>query len=60
MLNKIKNIFLDLKSYIDGDFAYKKYLEHHKEHHFNQAALDKKTFLNNRQKEKFSKINRCC
>lgn len=60
MFKKIKQIFFEIKNYIDGDFAYKKYLEHHQEHHFKQHPLDKKMFLKNRQKEKFDKINRCC
>ncbi len=53
--------FLKLvKSYLNGDFAYQNYLTHHQKNHHNQQALDKKTFLSEQQKTKWSKVNRCC
>ena len=46
------------KNYLNGNFAYQKYLEHH-EKSCNQL-LDKKSFLRYKEKEKWNKINRCC
>lgn len=49
-----------LRSYINGDFAYQKYVEHHLKHHDKEKLLDKKSFLRKREENKWSKINRCC
>jgi uncharacterized short protein YbdD (DUF466 family) len=49
-----------LKNYIDGNFAYENYLQHHRKNHPDQKPLDKKSFFTAQQKNKFSKINRCC
>ncbi len=51
---------MSIKSHLDGDFAYKNYLKHHLKNHPNEKALDKKSFILVRQKEKWNKINRCC
>jgi hypothetical protein len=56
----MKNFFQLLRDYINGDFAYKKYIEHHQKNHPQQNALDKKSFLRERQRCKWKKINRCC
>ncbi len=60
MLKKIITIFTNIKSHIDGDFAYEKYVNHCKIHHKSLETLNKKDFLKKRQKEKFERINRCC
>jgi len=49
-----------LKSYINGDFAYKNYLQHHAKEHPNSTPLSKKDFFAAQQKHKWTKINRCC
>lgn len=46
--------------YINGDFAYKKYLEHHKKAHKDEQPFNKEQFLRHQQKMKWKKINRCC
>jgi uncharacterized short protein YbdD (DUF466 family) len=56
----MKKFFQLLRDYINGDFAYKKYVEHHQKAHPQQNPLDKKSFLRDRQKCKWRKINRCC
>jgi uncharacterized short protein YbdD (DUF466 family) len=56
----MKKFLLLLREYINGDFAYKNYLAHHKQHHANQEPLNKKAFLQNKEKQKWNKINRCC
>jgi uncharacterized short protein YbdD (DUF466 family) len=53
----MKKILILIYRYLNGDFAYEKYLEHQKIHP-SKDILDKKTFLQNRMKER--KINRCC
>ena len=58
MFKKLHKIISELTRYITGDFAYDKYLEHHKKHHKNETALDKKTFLQQRLKKR--QIRRCC
>ena len=60
LLQKITRAITSLKHYINGDFAYEKYLEHHNKIHFGQKALDKKSFLKNQLINKWSKVNRCC
>ena len=61
----MKKFFQLLRDYINGDFAYTKYLEHHQKNHSQQnpldkKSLDKKSFLRERQRCKWEKINRCC
>ena len=61
----MKKFFQLLRDYINGDFAYRKYLEHHQKTHSQQnpldkKSLDKKSFLRDRQRCKWEKINRCC
>jgi uncharacterized short protein YbdD (DUF466 family) len=56
----MKKFFQLLRDYINGDFAYKKYVEHHQKTHPQQNPLDKKSFLRDRQRCKWKKINRCC
>lgn len=59
-LHKIWKLFLLIRDYITGDFAYKKYCEHQKKMHPDKKLLDKKTFLRDKEKNKWNKINRCC
>ncbi len=59
----MKHFFQFIKlfiSYIDGDFAYKNYLDHHKKHHPLNPIIDKKTFLKQKQQDRYKSINRCC
>ncbi|HLD76965.1 MAG TPA: YbdD/YjiX family protein [Rickettsiales bacterium] len=60
MFKKIIKILREIKNYVDGDFAYKQYVAHHKKYHAQKAILNKKDFLKQRQKDKFDGINRCC
>jgi uncharacterized short protein YbdD (DUF466 family) len=60
ILHKLWNFFLLLREYISGDFAYKNYLQHCKKNHMQEKALDKKSFLRDKEKNKWNKINRCC
>ena len=57
---KILKFLRLLKSYINGDFAYENYLEHHKKTHPEIAPLNKKDFFSAQQKNKWRKVNRCC
>ena len=59
-MKKIFNIFKEFKEYFSGDFAYKKYLEHQKNHHKNCQIISKKQFLNSRRNNKWKGVNRCC
>jgi uncharacterized short protein YbdD (DUF466 family) len=59
-MKKIRKFLLLLHEHISGDFAYKNYLEHFAKNHRGEKFLDKKTFLREREKEKWKKINRCC
>ncbi len=57
---KILNFLRLVKSYLNGDFAYQNYLTHHHKNHPNQPTLNKKEFILKQQREKWSKVNRCC
>ncbi len=59
-MKKFLTLFKSLKNYIDGNFAYENYLQHHVKHHPNTPPLDKKSFFEAQQKNKWSRINRCC
>jgi len=60
LLKTLKSSFKTFKDYIEGNFAYENYLKHHTQHHQNTTPLTKKAFLKQAQKDKWSKINRCC
>ena len=57
---KVWHFFKFIKNYIDGDFAYENYLRHQAIKHPNALLLSKKDFFSAQQKNKWSKINRCC
>ena len=57
---QISNFLHLLKIHLNGDFAYQKYLEHHLQTQPDSKPLNKKSFLQNRQKRKSKSINRCC
>jgi uncharacterized short protein YbdD (DUF466 family) len=56
MIKKIWQWLILLRDYISGDFAYQNYLKHHP----SEKTLDKKSFLRNKEKNRWDKINRCC
>ncbi len=58
-MKKFFNLILLFKNYINGNFAYQKYLEQHEKHSHSQV-LDKKSFLRDKEKCKWNKVNRCC
>ncbi|MFT6332260.1 MAG: uncharacterized short protein YbdD (DUF466 family) [Lentimonas sp.] len=47
-------------AYFNGNLEYQKYLMNSKEFHPKQKILNKKDFFLRKEKEKWSKINRCC
>mgnify|MGYP003334578982 CR=1 FL=1 len=59
-MRKIKNILIIFFEYFSGNFAYKKYLEHHQKHHGNENPLTINQFLNQRRTKKWRGVNRCC
>ena len=59
-MKKIKNLIKNFCDYINGEYAYKKYLEHCKLSHDNISNLSKKQFLNNKRNNKWKSVNRCC
>jgi uncharacterized short protein YbdD (DUF466 family) len=46
--------------YLNGNFAYQNYVEHQQRSHSDEQVLDKKSFLRDKEKRKWQKINRCC
>jgi len=59
-MKKIKKFFINFVEYLNGNFAYKTYLEHHKNNHKNHSPLTLKQFLNQRRNNKWQGVNRCC
>lgn len=59
-------MFIRLKAFwrgvrrLSGDDAYERYLQHHLEHHPNQAPLSKQAFFKQWQDAKWNGIKRCC
>jgi uncharacterized short protein YbdD (DUF466 family) len=45
---------------ISGDDAYERYLAHRSEAHADEPVLDRRRFYVERQRAKWSGINRCC
>jgi uncharacterized short protein YbdD (DUF466 family) len=43
-----------------GDDAYERYLAHHHRAHPEQRPLDRKAFYLERQRQKWSGVQRCC
>ncbi|MFT5702768.1 MAG: uncharacterized short protein YbdD (DUF466 family) [Rickettsiales bacterium] len=58
-MQKLKWLIKIFKNF-NGDKEYQKYLNHSKIHHPKQRSLSKKEFFAQKEKEKWSKINRCC
>lgn len=63
--NLLKKIFLNWLSHVNGEFAYKNYLQkyhqsHQHLHNCSYKVLSKKQFLRQRIHEKYNKITRCC
>ncbi len=58
LIKKIAEKITIILEYLSGDFAYKKYLEHHLKNHSKLKPLDRKNFLRNRLKNK--SLQRCC
>jgi uncharacterized short protein YbdD (DUF466 family) len=62
----LDNIAIKLKTWaqslrrITGDDAYERYLQHHQQHHFGEAALDRRAFYLMEQQRKWSGVKRCC
>jgi len=60
IMKRIKNILINFIEYLNGNFAYKKYLSHHQKHHKNSKPLTIKQFLNHQRNKKWQGVNRCC
>jgi uncharacterized short protein YbdD (DUF466 family) len=45
---------------VSGDDAYECYLAHHAVHHALEAAMTRKAFFTERQRQKWSGVSRCC
>jgi uncharacterized short protein YbdD (DUF466 family) len=45
---------------VSGDDAYERYLVHHAEHHAGEPAVTRKDFFNDRQRQKWMGVSRCC
>ncbi len=59
-MKKFWKFLLLLKKHLNGEFAYENYCDHAKKNHLGEKILDKKSFLLQRQNEKWRKVNRCC
>ncbi len=55
---KIRHFFSLILNHLNGNFAYQNYLTRHQKNHPQKQALDKKSFLKDKARNK--KINRCC
>jgi uncharacterized short protein YbdD (DUF466 family) len=42
------------------DDAYERYLEHHRQHHPERPALDRRAFYLSEQQRKWTGVQRCC
>ena len=45
---------------VSGDDAYERYLTHHASAHPDQPLLSRKAFFQERQRQKWSGVTRCC
>jgi uncharacterized short protein YbdD (DUF466 family) len=45
---------------VSGDDAYERYLAHHAAEHPEQAPLSCKAYFNERQRQKWTGVTRCC
>ena len=58
-MRKFLKFLSELIEFLNGDHFYKSYILAHKNNCKNDI-LSKKKFLQNKQLEKFKKVNRCC
>jgi uncharacterized short protein YbdD (DUF466 family) len=45
---------------VSGDDAYERYLAHHAVEHAEQAPMSRKDYFNERQRQKWTGVTRCC
>jgi uncharacterized short protein YbdD (DUF466 family) len=45
---------------VSGDDAYERYLAHHATEHAGQAPMSRKDYFNERQRQKWTGVTRCC
>ena len=45
---------------VSGDDAYERYLAHHAAHHADEAALSRRDFFTERQRQKWAGVSRGC
>jgi uncharacterized short protein YbdD (DUF466 family) len=45
---------------VSGDDAYERYLAHHAVEHAGQAPMSRKDYFNERQRQKWTGVTRCC
>ena len=45
---------------VSGDDAYERYLVHHAAHHAAEPVVTRKDFFNDRQRQKWMGVSRCC
>jgi uncharacterized short protein YbdD (DUF466 family) len=45
---------------VSGDDAYERYLVHHAAHHAREPVVTRKDFFDDRQRQKWTGVNRCC
>ena len=45
---------------LSGDDAYERYLQHHAEHHVDEAPLSREAFFKEWQERKWKGVKRCC
>ncbi len=60
-IHQIRNFILLMRDHINGELAYQNHLKYCKEKGSkNEKLIDRKTFLRNREKSRWDKVNRCC
>jgi uncharacterized short protein YbdD (DUF466 family) len=45
---------------VSGDDAYERYLAHQAAHHAGEPVATRKDFFNDRQRQKWTGVSRCC
>jgi uncharacterized short protein YbdD (DUF466 family) len=45
---------------VSGDDAYERYVAHHASHHADETLLTRKEYFDERQRQKWTGISRCC
>ncbi len=59
-MRKIWKLIRLFRDHITGELAYKNYLSHCGKNNPSEKIIDRKTFLRNREKSRWDKVNRCC